>query len=121
MPAIQMFWIGPPSKYDPRRADLESFPEGDLGGRELGLPLQTSPQEMFDTTVPRLVVLQAQAQQRFQSGAERQLHPFGILAQSIQATWMLTSQQFARQQAEIDTLKETVKRLEALLKPEEQN
>lgn len=121
MPVIKMFWLGEPCQYDPGRADLESFPAGDLGGRELGLPVSMTPQEMFDATMPRVVVLQAQAQQRFQSGAERQLHPFGILAQGIQTTWMLTSEQVTRQQAEIDALKATVERLEAKINGSEQN
>lgn len=117
---VIQYWLGSPGKYNPDRHDLDGLPEGDNGGREFALPNEVSPQEFWDQTMPLLIQLQQQAQQRI--AIEGRLHPFGILAQGVQVTWIFSSIQITRLQTEllkahqrIESLEATVKKLQATL------
>ena len=111
-PSWIYYWLGPPCQYDDTRKDLESFPAGDLGGRELVIPDTKSPQELWTETMPILAIIHRNALRRFETGRDQDLHPFAPMVQGIHVTWMFTSQQFVRMQLEIDDLKARINALE---------
>lgn len=104
-----MFWLGKPSNYDASDDGLDSFPEGDLGGRYQGLVKGTSPQDLFDTTMPMLLQLHYQGIRKMQTmgtlGAE------SVFCQGIQMTWIFASTEINRLQSEIDDLKKQIQEL----------
>lgn len=122
-PVVTQYWLGPPCKYHPDRKDLDGFPEEDLGGREIGLPDSTTPQQLYTDTVVELQNLHQEAQRRFAMGSGNgKLHPFGVLAQGIYMVWIFASMQMTKlygvlvtNRQEIAALEARVKKLEALV------
>jgi hypothetical protein len=112
-PTIVQYWLGTPGKYLPGRADLDLYPEGDLGGREFQLPSEVKPQQFFDMTMPMVNKLQNDAQKRL--GIDPQLHPFGILSQGIQTVWIFTSMEVSKLQKQVFELESRIKILEERL------
>jgi hypothetical protein len=108
---IVMYWIGPPSGYRPEYATL--FPNlGEKGGRELVMPIEVTPQELWDKNAHLLNAIRDNALRRLMTGRDSVIHPFAPIISSLQATWMFTSLEFNRMQAKINSLEERLAALE---------
>lgn len=122
-PTVTQYWLGTPCKYHPDRKDLDGFPEGDLGGREIALPDSTTPQQLYSDTIVEVQALHQEAQRRFASGqGNGKLHPFGVLSQGIYMVWIFASMQMTKlyemlviDRQEIARLQSRVEKLEALV------
>ncbi len=116
---VLSYWLGTPCRYDLNRPDLEDLglPEVDLGGRCISIPIDVSPAEFFDKTMPNVFQIQAEARKRQMMG--KGFPPDGALAEGLQCLWIFTASAQSTQQEqlktafiEIDALKKRIVELE---------
>lgn len=103
-PETQLYWLGAPSNYNETDDLLKKFPDGDLGGRYMGLPKSTSPHDLFDVTIKMFMALHADGVRKAQTMGRPA--PESVLCQAIQMTWIFTSEQTARLESRIKMLEE---------------
>lgn len=106
------YWLGMPCKFsdDP---DLAFLPEAEDGGRALALPAEAKPQQLFDTAMPLLGQVYADAKR--QSMMQGGLSPLMPLAQSIQVVWIFAAQEMEEVNTKILKLQSKVEELEKKL------
>ncbi len=110
-PQVDLYWLGEPSNYNSKDDLLNSFPAAkDLGGRYMGLVKGTTPQELFDVTVPTFKALHAEGIRKTKLSG--QLSTEVVMFQATQMTWIFTVEHVNRLESRIEALE---KQLQTLL------
>lgn len=107
---VSMFWLGPPSNYNPKDEALGWAPEGDLGGRYMALPISRPPEKLFDDMIGPLKAVYTRATQASQWGGGTPAE--AILVDAIRATWIFASQEITRLTLRINELETRLAKLE---------
>ncbi len=108
-PKVNLYWMGEPSNYNPRDDLLKPFPDVDQGGRYMGLAKGTSPQDLFDVTIPMFMALHADGVRK--TKLLGQLSTESVMFQATQMTWIFTVEEVTRLKSRIEALEEQVEAL----------
>ncbi len=107
--SFDLYWLGEPSNYNDKIDALKPFPEGDLGGRFMGLAEGTTPQELFDVTMPMFMALQAEGVRK--TKLQGQLSVETVFFQATQMTWIFTVEHVNRLESRIEALEKQIQTL----------